>query len=179
MRAGSVDAVITSPPYLNAIDYLRGHRLSLVWLGYRLGELQSVRSTGIGAERRPDAGADRRLIAELTGEIRTLRHLPTRSERMVERYALDVHDMLVEMRRVLKEGGKAVLVVGNSCLSGVFVENSRIVTTAASRAGFNLVASDERPLPPARRYLPPPSDREKSDLQKRMRTESVLTLVRR
>lgn len=29
----SVDAIITSPPYMNAIDYMRGHRLSLVWLG--------------------------------------------------------------------------------------------------------------------------------------------------
>ena len=28
--SGSIDLVITSPPYLNAIDYLRGHRLSLV-----------------------------------------------------------------------------------------------------------------------------------------------------
>ncbi len=36
VRKGSVDAVVTSPPYLNAVDYLRGHRLSsffdLVWL---------------------------------------------------------------------------------------------------------------------------------------------------
>ncbi|HYP38992.1 MAG TPA: DNA methyltransferase [Chloroflexia bacterium] len=33
VSAECVDAVITSPPYLNAIDYLRGHKLSLVWLG--------------------------------------------------------------------------------------------------------------------------------------------------
>ena len=26
----SIDLVLTSPPYLNAIDYLRGHRLTLV-----------------------------------------------------------------------------------------------------------------------------------------------------
>ncbi len=37
MNRGSVDLVITSPPYVNAIDYLRGHRLSLVWLGYPYG----------------------------------------------------------------------------------------------------------------------------------------------
>lgn len=30
----SIDAVVTSPPYLNAIDYLRGHRLALVWLDH-------------------------------------------------------------------------------------------------------------------------------------------------
>ena len=31
---GSVDLVVTSPPYLNAIDYLRCSKFSLVWMGY-------------------------------------------------------------------------------------------------------------------------------------------------
>ena len=51
---GSVDAVITSPPYLNAIDYLRGHRLALVWLGPWTGAVAgySVKKYRCGA--RPD-----------------------------------------------------------------------------------------------------------------------------
>lgn len=32
IRSGTIDYVITSPPYLNAIDYLRGHKFSLVWI---------------------------------------------------------------------------------------------------------------------------------------------------
>src|SRR5262249_30980273 len=51
LRRRSVDLVLTSPPYLNAIDYLRGHRLSLVWLGYSVGELRAIRSGSIGTER--------------------------------------------------------------------------------------------------------------------------------
>ena len=47
----SVDAIMTSPPYLNAIDYMRGHRMSLVWLGHRIADLRSIRSNTIGAER--------------------------------------------------------------------------------------------------------------------------------
>ena len=50
----TVDTVITSPPYLNAIDYLRGHRLALIWLGHCLKELRRIRSSSIGAERGPD-----------------------------------------------------------------------------------------------------------------------------
>ena len=41
----SVDAVITSPPYLNAIDYLRGHKLALVWLGYTISRIRGYQST--------------------------------------------------------------------------------------------------------------------------------------
>ena len=39
----SVDLVLTSPPYLNAIDYMRGHRMSLVWLGHSLRTLRMIR----------------------------------------------------------------------------------------------------------------------------------------
>ena len=46
------DLVITSPPYLNAIDYLRGHRLALIWFGYELTYLRAIRSTMIGSERK-------------------------------------------------------------------------------------------------------------------------------
>ncbi|MBF8284316.1 MAG: hypothetical protein HW378_3231 [Anaerolineales bacterium] len=34
----SVDLIITSPPYANAIDYMRAHKFSLVWLGDRIDD---------------------------------------------------------------------------------------------------------------------------------------------
>lgn len=36
VKSNSIDSIITSPPYLNALDYMRGHKLSLVWLGYKI-----------------------------------------------------------------------------------------------------------------------------------------------
>ena len=48
--SSSIDAIITSPPYLNAIDYMRGHKFSLIWFGYNLAFLRSIRSTAIGSE---------------------------------------------------------------------------------------------------------------------------------
>jgi len=50
VESASVDMVITSPPYLNAIDYLRGHKLSLVWMGHSISEIRSIRSGNIGTE---------------------------------------------------------------------------------------------------------------------------------
>lgn len=47
---GSVDAVITSPPYLNAIDYIRTSKFSLIFLGSRLDQLRAIRSTAVGTE---------------------------------------------------------------------------------------------------------------------------------
>lgn len=34
--SGTIDLVLTSPPYLNAIDYMRCSKFSLVWMGYAI-----------------------------------------------------------------------------------------------------------------------------------------------
>ena len=173
----SIDAAITSPPYLNAIDYLRGHRLALVWLGYRLGVLRAIRAGNIGSERAPSAGADGTVATAITVAASTLAALPPRLRRMVDRYALDLAATMAELHRVVRREGNVVCVVGNSCLHDVFIENDRLVVAAAERAGFRLTGRHVRDLPPARRYLPPPT-RGDSILNKRMRTESVLTFIR-
>lgn len=178
VRDSSVDAIITSPPYLNAIDYLRGHRLSLVWLGHRLSELRSIRSENIGSERAPNAGVDTSVADQLTQTMEQVEELPRRIRRMVDRYVLDIFATIGELHRVLRPGGKAVLVVGDSCLRGVFVENALAVSAAAKQAGFQLHTRHIRNLPPRQRYLPPPVAIEQSSLDKRMRTETVLTYGR-
>jgi hypothetical protein len=66
-----VDIVVTSPPYLNAIDYMRAHRMSLVWLGYQLNDLRVIRSRSVGAERQADPGnITSRYLGELARSIR-------------------------------------------------------------------------------------------------------------
>jgi hypothetical protein len=174
----SVDAVVTSPPYLNAIDYLRGHRLALVWLGYRVGDLRAIRATSIGAERAPENGADAAQAADLKRALGAIEHLPGRVSRMVDRYLLDMAATLEEVHRVLRPGSRAVFVVGNCSLRGIFVENAAAVRYAAERCGFTVVGAHERELPPNRRYLPPPAVAPGSDLAKRLRTETVLTCLR-
>jgi len=174
----SVDAVITSPPYLNAIDYMRAHRLTLVWLGHRVADLRIIRAAGIGTERMADREADYALARELRAGMEPLGQLPRQYQRMIDRYVLDLFAMITEMYRLVRSGGKAVFVVGNSCLKGVFIRNACAAQAAAERAGFRLVTWRERELPSAHRYLPPPTDANISDLEKRMRTETVLTFRR-
>lgn len=171
----SVDAVLTSPPYLNAIDYLRGHKFTLIWLGHRISELRDVRSGNIGSEKNTAPGADNALADELCALIPSVDQLPKKVLGIFRRYVLDLFAMISEINRVLKPGGKAVLVIGNSCLKGVFVENALAATAAATRLGLTLSSRYERELPANRRYLPPPTNSEASVLKKRMRTESILS----
>lgn len=170
---GSVDAVITSPPYLNAIDYMRGHRLALVWFGFEFADLRSVRSNSIGAERSPDV-KDTDLVKKIVQSMGPVDEMASRHQAMISRYAQDVRQMMCEVSRVLKPGGKAVFVVGNSCLKGIFVRNSAAVARAGKQAGLKVVKQVVRKLPERNRYLP----MTEGNLSMRMRTETVLTFTK-
>ena len=95
---------------------------------------------------------------------------------MVERYCEDIYRLMSELARVLKPSGKAILIVGNSCLKGQFIRNSEGVARAGGSVGLKLRAKTERELPAASRYLPMPTDAD-GPLGKRMRTETVLTFT--
>jgi DNA modification methylase len=166
----SVDAIVTSPPYLNAIDYMRGHRLSLVWIGHSLAGLRAIRSTSIGSERAPlsPLSPDAQKVRESMG---SLDGLPSNFSKMIDRYVVDLVQTLAEATRVLRANGRAVLVVGDSCLRGVFIRNSNAVEKAAELAGLKKTSRIERDLPSSSRYLPMTSEQ----LAKRMRTETVLS----
>jgi hypothetical protein len=168
---GKVDLVLTSPPYLNAIDYMRGHRMSLVWLGYPTRELTRLRSESVGAERFPDAGSSTATHAA------RYRGLTARQQGMLDRYAADIDTLAGQLAQVLSPRGEAVLVVGDSTLSGTYVQNSRIVRAAAERHGLLLTDRQRRVLPTSSRYLPPPGS-SAGPLSKRMREEVVMRFSR-
>lgn len=170
LQDASIDAVITSPPYLNAIDYMRGHRMSLVWMGHSIPSLKLVRSNSIGAERAADKHDQQSELDGIAIAMRGEERLNSRLEGIIGRYALDLIGMTSEVGRVLKPGGRATFVVGNSCIKGKFIDNARGVATAAERAGMVVEDTRERDLPIANRYLPVSGD----SLSKRMRTETVL-----
>lgn len=170
----SVDVVLTSPPYLNAIDYMRGHRMSLVWLGHKLSELREIRSSSIGAERGPDKGTLTELFADIQQGMCDFTKLSERHKAMIVRYSEDLYRMMSEISRVLKPKGRAILVVGNSCLKGTFVKNSQGVVLAGTMVGLRLEQKLERDLPDQHRYLPMPPETD-APLGRRMRTESILT----
>ncbi len=50
-----------------------------------------------------------------------LSELPSKYVAMINRYAIDLRAMLAEVARVLKHGGGATFVMGNSCLKGVYI----------------------------------------------------------
>lgn len=169
----SVDIVICSPPYLNAIDYIRTSKFTLVWMGHRLHELREVRSHSVGSE----AGGGARLRSDLPAEmLQDLNGLEPRYQSIVARYATDLLEFAHELKRVLKSAGQFTLIVGNSTLRGVYVKNSELLKWSLSKVGLLLVSEILREIPDNRRYLPPPSTQK--DQTPRMREEVVISGMR-
>lgn len=172
MEDESVDFVLTSPPYLNALDYMRGHRMSLIWLGHRYSELSKTRSTSIGTERAPDEPLPDGKFHEVLKRMGHLDKLPSRHRGMIDRYVADLHGMAREVARVLRRNATATFVMGDSCLKGIFVSNSGGLAAAAEMAGLKKIGRMVRDLPRQHRYLPTPND---GALGRRMRQEIILT----
>lgn len=170
LRAASVDLVLTSSPYINAIDYMRAHKFSLVWMGYSLDEIREIRSRMLGAERRTDQFRSR-----LAWLDRALLHRDAPRLRSIQRkFFYDLEDVLEEMMRVLRPGGACVLVLGETSSGGRTLNTPRITRLIAEGAGFIHLGTRFRSINPLRRSLPFTS--QGGALGSRMRREAIIGL---
>ena len=169
VRDVSVDCIVTSPPYLNAIDYIRDHRLSLVWMGFSISQLRKIRLRSVGAEITNSCQAD----IELQPFFHRLHSDVDETKRnILKRYYRDLCRITNEAFRVLRPNRKAIYVIGNSRMKGHEIRNSELLIIAASRSGFRIIDQSVREIPENRRYMPLVNSGT-SNLANRMRSEHV------
>ena len=170
-----IDLVLTSPPYLNAIDYMRCSKFSLVWMGYTIGDLRKVRAMSVGTEASSLIAKSDYWVKGVIEGLSLTPQLSSRDYALLSTYTWDMGLALGEAARVLKKGGSAVYVVGDSVSRGTFISNSEIVVAAAEKHGMCLQSRQTRALPENRRYMPPPRGIDsKNSMDARMRREVVL-----
>lgn len=177
IKPRSNDLVVTSPPYLNALDYLRGHKFALVWFGYSIPSLRQLRGASIGAERAPDSGPSERvneLVSFIQHDVIDPGRLPVTT---LQRFAGDLVGFASAIRKVLKKNGQAVLVIGNSTLRGNYIRNDLIAQKSLEDAGFCLQSRTERAIPATKRYMAINTQTTQSTIHNRMRTEVILTMT--
>jgi DNA modification methylase len=175
VAAESIDLVLTSPPYLNAIDYMRCSKFSLVWMGHNIRDLRRIRSGSVGTEASSAQAKEAEWVQLLVKQLGLTPPLPPREQAMLSQYVWDMGHAMAEVSRVLRTGGRAVYVIGDSTVRGTFVENSSVVRAVAERHGLKLRSRESRVLQAKRRYMPPPSHGvSTASMDSRMRHEIVL-----
>jgi adenine-specific DNA methylase len=143
---GSVDLVVTSPPYVTSYAYADLHELTSLWLG-AVSALASPKSQFVGsaaARNRSDAQAQSGLGRSIVAALRE--KSPARAED-VRQYFLDIEDAFREMRRVLARGGTLCDVIGNTSLKGVEVLNAEVHGEILAHLGFEVAEVIRRVIP--------------------------------
>jgi hypothetical protein len=172
---GSAQLIVTSPPYAaNAIDYMRAHKFSLMWLGHGRRELTELRSRYIGAERPSPS-------LEVPSEVgnRVLRKLMSTDRRraaVVAHYFQDMEVSLREMLRITAKGRAAVLIVGSSRIRGIEIEAPSVLAELASSVGFRVVGIGWRRIVRDARMMPVSHRSGRQGIEARMHEEGVIGL---
>jgi SAM-dependent methyltransferase len=175
VASGTIDLVLTSPPYLNAIDYMRCSKFSLVWMDYTIEELSGIRTESVGTESGDKEASENEDVQKIITDLKLNPQLSARNESVLAHYIEDMRNSIEEAARVLSPGGKAVYVVGENTVRGTFIPNAKIVSAVAKLSGLKVDGRRARELPANRRYLPPPTARYAPDaLDGRMRREVIL-----
>ncbi len=117
---GSVDLVVTSPPYGNATDYHLYHRFRLLWLGHDPIALSKVEIGSHLKHQRESSGFDS--------------------------YFRDMTAVLAGISRVLKNGRYAAMVIGDSVYGGETYSTAHLLAIEAAAYGFDNSCVIERPL---------------------------------
>lgn len=117
----SVDAVITSPPYLNKIEYTNVYAIEqYLFFGEQI-QKPALRSY-IGD------------VSEADDVFEGKYKLPYEANA----YFKDMKLVLEEMHRVLRKGGRAAIIVGNGCFPEGVVESDVLLAEIAERIGFRV-----------------------------------------
>jgi DNA modification methylase len=119
LPGNSIDSVITSPPYLNKIEYTKIYNVE-EFLFFQRPKKRGVRSyIGINKSE-PD---------------------------IVKAYFSDMENVLKELHRVCKPGAKLAIVVGNGCFPEKVIESDILLSGQAEKLGFtvrNIYVLNER-----------------------------------
>lgn len=170
-----VDLIVTSPPYAsNAIDYMRAHKFSLVWLGYPIALLERKRKEYIGGETTTCFPFEL-LPTNTQRTVNTITAVDQKKGRVLHRYFSEMTRALKEMFRVLKPGKAAVVVVGSSVMRGIDTTTHECLAEIGRQIGFEVPIIGVRNLDRNRRMMPAGSKIDRgSQIQKRMHDEYVI-----
>lgn len=124
---GTVDLIVTSPPYVNALDYYRVHMYNMLWLGM---DFDLFRKHEIGGHS----------------------HFIMNRFRLLSEYLGDMLRSMIEMNRVLKEGKICAIVVGNSSLEYELVESYKYFSFFSDDIGFRHLKTIFRNIDTTKKY---------------------------
>lgn len=150
-----IDLVVTSPPYIKAIDYIYNQMVELFWIG-DLFELQtqtlqnSKKKIYIGskhfhkkdyADFNPSSTylSIQHLDDKLVSVFKTDTKNGHKHSFLTYKYFLNMENHFANIGSLLKSGTKYIMVVGDSSVSDIFFNTSNYLVEIGKRNGFSII----------------------------------------
>jgi hypothetical protein len=121
LEGGCVDTIITSPPYLNKIEYTKIYNIETsLFFDFPENEMKSYIGSRVEDTNVSELGLDENL--PLSAKV----------------YFKDMYTALSEMYRVCKSDAKLAIVIGGGCYPDRAVEADRLTAELAEKIGFEV-----------------------------------------
>ena len=138
----SVDLIVTSPPYVGAQKYVRATSLNLGWLGLVPDErLRALEERTIGREHyKKEAYRELVLPEDELGrsQLESIWKKDPLRAHIASAYLIEMREAIKEMKRLVRKGGKLILVVGNNTVAGEPFLTSCYIKNIAMSLGLEL-----------------------------------------
>lgn len=150
----SYDLAITSPPYMNGLDYVMNYKIEMAWLGF------------IKSHREAKAIKDQLVVCDNVskGLIKTFSKVHHYTNEWIQEIALniamsieargkyrrvdmpwivrkyfdDMHKVIERVASALKKNGRFILVVGDSLIADTYVPTDLILARIGAEEGLNI-----------------------------------------
>jgi DNA modification methylase len=159
LPARSVDIAITSPPYVNGMDYVMNYKIELAWLDFAKSyeDLQRLKSTMVACDNVSHSVIDQHKPGSAVGEDRWLAYILKTVTQNIElktvyrrddmpgivtKYFDDLCPVIANVLLALKPGGRFVVVNGDSMIAGTYVPGDLIFARLAAVLGFEVESLD-------------------------------------
>lgn len=153
---GSVGLILTSPPYVNAIDYPRAHKFSEWWLSPGTIHCRSINYIGLrssGVKRKPKYAAGESESGMPVSLDWLQEHAPGK-HRLFRTYISDMTKVIVQCRRVLRADGQLVFVLADNRINNRTIPVTSLIGDLLRANGFAQVTTTTREIQSIKRRYP-------------------------
>lgn len=142
----SVNAIITSPPYVTSYEYADIHQLTAYWMEY-ISDINDFRKRFIGTSYSDNMSlkiSDSDQAQEIVDDLsKKSKHIA----RDVAQYFNDMQEVAKEMERILAPNGYACIVIGNTKIKDVQIKSAEVFFDFLQKAGLKKVDVIKRSIP--------------------------------
>ena len=132
-----VDIAITSPPYINALDYIRAIKLESAWID--CGDDQTftlLRKGHVGELSRSKLKSENVIQDLVEPYIKKISEIDLPRSKVVSGYFSDMYNNIKSVYNSLKPDGEYHLIVGNSMVRNVPIPTHKLLAQIAEIIGF-------------------------------------------